>query len=220
MGYCSTYLATWRGEKSAGLPDANRSFARRRGAPSRAYWWQVARYFPADQKTSTHPEEFTPMSTLSMLRAACPSSVRRVARFILHFIEMALAMELGMVALGGLDTAVLRPAGLNLTGRSPELDVLAMGVFMAAPMVAWMRLRGHGWRHGLEMAGAMVVPFAVAVALRFVGLLPRTDMMAFGTDLMWMAMMGIMLIRWSLYAGAPHEHGRLAARPATPTPTS
>ncbi len=110
------------------------------------------------------------MSTLSRLRAARPSSVRRVAwqvaRFVLHFVEMILAMELGMVALGGFDTGILRPAGLNLTGRSPEMDVLAMGVFMAAPMVAWMRLRGHGWRHGLEMAAAMVVPFAGAVALR------------------------------------------------------
>jgi hypothetical protein len=163
------------------------------------------------------------MSTLSTLRAAFRAlsctPVAYVARFALHFGEMVLAMELGMVALGGLDTAVLRPVGLNLTGRSPELDALAMGLFMAAPMVAWMRLRGHGWRHGVEMAGAMVVPFAGAIALRFAGLLPRADMMGFGSNLMWIAMVGLMLVRWRHYAGAKHEHGTPAAPQATLAPT-
>jgi hypothetical protein len=33
-----------------------------------------------------------------------------------------------------------------------------MGVFMAAPMVAWMLYRGHSWRDGGEMTAAMLVP--------------------------------------------------------------
>jgi len=136
-----------------------------------------------------------------------PRMARRVARFALHFVEMVLAMELGMVALCGLDTGILRPAGLNLTGRSPEMDALAMAVYMAAPMAAWMRLRGHGWGHAAEMAGAMVVPFAGAVALRAAGLLSRAEMMAFGNDLMWIAMVGVILFRCGHYTGAPHKHG-------------
>ena len=28
-----------------------------------------------------------------------------------------------------------------------------------------MRVRGHGWRHGLEMAAGMVVPWAAVLAL-------------------------------------------------------
>jgi hypothetical protein len=65
----------------------------------------------------------------------------------------------------------------------------------------------------------MVVPFAAAVVLRFAGVLPRADMMGFGSDLMWMAMLGIMLIRWSVYSGASHEHGPPVAA-ATPAATS
>lgn len=40
-----------------------------------------------------------------------------------------------------------------------------MGVFMAAPMVAWMLYRGHSWRDGGEMTAAMLVPMLAPVAL-------------------------------------------------------
>jgi hypothetical protein len=36
-----------------------------------------------------------------------------------------------------------------------------MGVFMAAPMVAWMLYRGHSWRDGGEMTAAMLAPVAL-----------------------------------------------------------
>ena len=38
-----------------------------------------------------------------------------------------------------------------------------MGVFMAAPMVAWMLYRGHSWRDGGEMTAAMLVPMVAVV---------------------------------------------------------
>jgi hypothetical protein len=133
-------------------------------------------------------------------------AVSPVLRFALHFGEMTLVMFAGMMALGMLNDSALHPVGLSLTGRSPEGNVLAMGLFMAAPMLPWMRLRGHGWRHGAEMAAAMFVPFAGAVALHTISLLPRADMMSFGNDLMWLAMLGIMLVRRCHYAGSPHAH--------------
>lgn len=155
------------------------------------------------------------------LIAANAFHVLPVARFALHVVEMVVAMELGMVALGTLNTLVLKPAGhLYLTDRYPETHLLAMAFFMAVPMVAWMRIRGHGWGHAAEMAAAMVVPVACAIAACSVGLLPRTELMAFGHDLMWIAMVGVMLLRWSHYAGAVHEHGTPAAPPATLALTS
>jgi transcriptional regulator GlxA family with amidase domain len=155
------------------------------------------------------------------LIAARALRIGRVARFGLHFVEMAVAMELGMLAMGALNALALEPAGFRyLTPSHLETHLLAMGFAMAAPMVAWMRLRGHGWRHGAEMAAAMVAPAAAAIALNAAGLLARTEMMAFSTTWMWVAMVGVMLFRWQHYSGGAHAHRAPATAPATLAPTS
>ncbi len=146
-------------------------------------------------------------------QSIAPNAIRalRVARFSQHFVEMALAMMLGMVVLGALNTLVLIPAGdLALTGDYPQTHLLAMAVFMAAPMVAWMRVRGHGWGHGAEMAGAMVVPVGLCIGACAVGLLSPIAMLSLGHELMWVAMLGVMLFRWGHYAGEGHVHGEAA----------
>jgi hypothetical protein len=143
-------------------------------------------------------------------QSIAPSTTRakRVGRFAQHFVEMALAMMLGMVVLGALNTLVLIPAGdLALTGDYPQSHLLAMAVFMAVPMVAWMRLRGHGWEHGAEMAGAMVAPVALCIGGCAVGVLSPMAMLSLGHELMWVAMLGVMLFRWDHYAGEGHVHG-------------
>src|SRR5579859_4391847 len=71
-----------------------------------------------------------------------------VARFVLHFGEMVLAMYVGMLIYMPLES--LLPALLRGIG---------MALFMVWPMVIWMRIRGHGWRHGFEMSLAMLVPW-------------------------------------------------------------
>jgi flagellar biosynthetic protein FliP len=149
------------------------------------------------------------------------AGARQVGRFALHFVEMAVAMAAGMVALGALSGLVLEPAGFQwLTAAHPETHLLAMAVFMAAPMVAWMRLRGHGWQHGAEMTAAMIVPALLAIAVCAAGLLPRTEMMTFGHTLMWVAMLGVMFLHWSHYAGVKREHHMETAQPATPVAAS
>src|SRR5262249_10839718 len=150
------------------------------------------------------------------LIAANALRIGRVARFGLHFVEMAVAMELGMFAMGALSALALEPAGfLYLTPSHLETHLLAMGFAMAAPMVAWMRLPGHGWRQGAERAAAMVVPAAAAIVLNAAGLLARTEMMAFSTTWMWVAMVGVMLFRWPHYAGGAHAHRAPAPALAT-----
>jgi hypothetical protein len=92
-----------------------------------------------------------------------------VGRFVVHFAEMWIAMTVGM--------AIFVPVRLALVAQgyaalvdSASVDYEAwMGVFMTVPMVAWMRLRGHGWRMGTEMAGAMLGPIAVVLVLCALG---------------------------------------------------
>src|SRR5207302_6527061 len=81
------------------------------------------------------------------------SLVLSVGRFALHFLEMLLAMYAGMLIFMAIPGVVALPALLHQFG---------MALSMTLPMVLWMRIRGHGWRHGFEMSAAMLVPWAVA----------------------------------------------------------
>ena len=59
--------------------------------------------------------------------------------FIRHYVEMLIAMFVGMGVLGGGVAA----AGVDV--EPAELALLWMAFTMSVPMVAWMRYRGHGW---------------------------------------------------------------------------
>jgi hypothetical protein len=76
-----------------------------------------------------------------------------------------------------------------------------MGVFIAAPMVAWMRVRGCSWRDGAEMGGAMLGPVALVLALCGLGVpnaLPWLTTNSSGTA-MAIGMLAIMLYRRQHY---------------------
>jgi hypothetical protein len=137
---------------------------------------------------------------VSTTLTAKPTSLKPTVRFFVHFGEMALAMLLGMVVLGIFNDVILVPRGFHLS-RYPELYTLAMAFAMTVPMVAWMWIRGHCWRHSAEMTAAMFVPAAVCIGICSLGLLPRTAMLSWYHLLMWVAMLGIMLYRWNDYAG-------------------
>jgi flagellar biosynthetic protein FliP len=133
--------------------------------------------------------------------------LRQLGGFGLHFAEMAVAMLAGMEVFGALNTFVLVPAGFALfTDLYPQAQLLAMAVSMAAPMVGWMLVRGHGRRHALEMGAAMLIPAVVAIVAGAAGVLQRGEMVMAGHELMWVAMLGLMLVRWNHYAGG--QHGR------------
>jgi hypothetical protein len=128
-----------------------------------------------------------------------PSRGRQTLRFLRHFGEMVLAMLLGMGVLDVVNGAILVPMGLAYLLGSPEVSALAMAVAMTVPMVAWMRIRKHAWRLNAEMAGAMIVPTVLLIAVSALGLLPRTSLML-GTHLLMLpAMLAVMLARWRDY---------------------
>jgi transcriptional regulator GlxA family with amidase domain len=130
-----------------------------------------------------------------------PAGLLTAGRFVLHFIEMWIAMLVGMM----LYMAI--PGVMDLP---PVIHQVGMALSMTAPMVAWMRIRGHGWRHGIEMALAMLIPWAVV--LLAAGALPW--LAATGTAAMALGMLGIMLFRREPFAGgAPHQHAVVQSEP-------
>ena len=98
------------------------------------------------------------------------SSAAKAGRFTLHFLEMMLAMMVGMPVFFMLRNQI--PASSIYAAafvRGTNLYDMAMGVFMTVPMVAWMVVRGHGWRHSAEMAFAMFASVAAVIGLRLLG---------------------------------------------------
>jgi hypothetical protein len=99
-----------------------------------------------------------------------PGRAVRIARFCFHFAEMCVAMLLGMMAFRMIRLGLVAHGYLALLDPKSISSSAAMGVFMTAPMVVWMRLRGCPWRDVTEMAGGMLAPWTVVVALSHLGL--------------------------------------------------
>lgn len=96
------------------------------------------------------------------------SLIGKVGRFLLHFLEMSVAMGLGMAVFHVLRLQL--PAGYA-AAFEPGTNgfVIADDLFMTLPMAAWMLVRGHGWRHSMEMSASMLVPGAAILVARLLG---------------------------------------------------
>ena len=108
-------------------------------------------------------------------RSAAPRHTP-VRTFTRHYVEMLVAMVLGMVVLGGALAVPLQLAGVDVANwdrNAPALLLLGMAFTMTVPMVAWMRHRGHGWPPAADMTAAMFLPSFAAVGLLWAGV--QTD---------------------------------------------
>jgi hypothetical protein len=124
--------------------------------------------------------------------------------FLRHYIEMVVAMLLGMVVLGMPLDLLLGSAGVDT--RAPVLMLLGMAFTMSVPMVAWMRYRGHGWAPAWEMTASMFAPSFAAIALYWAGIVEDTDsLMMIQHIAMFPAMFAAMLLRLDEYSGR-HRH--------------
>ena len=126
---------------------------------------------------------------------------------------MFAAMFVGMIALGGLLSLVLRLFGHGNVYEHADLRELIMSVNMTVGMSVWMRYRGHNWLHTSEMAAAMFIPLAVLIYPFWAGLLSSRALAAGTHVLMLPAMLGIMLFRWNVYS---QDH-RLGQHPQSHT---
>jgi hypothetical protein len=137
----------------------------------------------------------------------------KTLHFIRHYVEMVIAMLLGMVVLGGAAVVALGAIGID-TGDwrsgAPELLLLGMATTMSAPMVAWMRHRGHGWTPAWEMTASMFVPSFAAIALLWAGAVEDSHTLLMIQHIaMFPAMLAVMLLRLDEYTG--HPGARLGA---------
>ncbi len=124
-------------------------------------------------------------------------------RFARHYVEMVVAMVLGMVVLGA-------PLGMVVGVESTGPMLIEMAATMTVPMVAWMRFRGHAWRPCLEMSASMVLPTIGTLALLGGGLVEGAGaLMLVEHAVMLPAMLVAMLLRRDEYS-CDHAHHREA----------
>jgi len=129
-------------------------------------------------------------------------------RFARHYLEMIVAMVLGMAVLGPLESALLDPLGWSAVRAIPELDALVMATNMTVAMVTWMRVRGHCWAGCAGMAAAMYLSFVVLFPPMWLGILSPAGMMLGGHLLMLPAMAAAMLLHRDEYTRGRQAQAR------------
>ena len=136
-----------------------------------------------------------------------PRMTSSTRRFLRHYVEMVVAMFLGMVVLGipaGWALGAVGSSWSELNTHAPALMLLGMAVTMTVPMVGWMRYRGHGWRANTEMSASMLVPTFAALALLQAGVVDDVDVLLVIEHVaMLLGMLGAMLLRPTEYT---HHH--------------
>jgi hypothetical protein len=130
--------------------------------------------------------------------------------FIRHYVEMLIAMFLGMAVLGTPAILALGAAGVSsaeLQSDAPAVLLLGMGITMTLPMVAWMRYRGHGWAASNEMAASMLIPTAGVIALLGAGLVEDVGTLLMAEHVVMLpSMLVAMLVRRDEYSHGAHGH--------------
>lgn len=144
-------------------------------------------------------------------------STARIRRFARHYLEMVIAMSLGMLVFAAVAAGAVQLADSSLAQlkqAAPAAYLFAMGVSMTVPMVAWMRHRGHGWRPTSEMGASMMAPTLAAVALLVAGVVDFGGGMMIEHVAMFPAMLAVMLARWDEYSASHRERSPARPRPA------
>lgn len=116
---------------------------------------------------------------------------RRWRRLALHYLEMLLAMGVGMAVLGLAREAL----GLVVAfDDRPGASFALMATDMAVGMAAWMRVRCHPWGVTLQMCAAMYVPLLL-LPMVTAGVMEAMTFMATAHVVMCVAMLAVLLAR-------------------------
>jgi flagellar biosynthetic protein FliP len=111
--------------------------------------------------------------------------------FVVHYLQMLLAMGAGMLVLG--------PLSMLAGDSGVEVQALLMATWMSAGMAAWMALKRHARPAIVEMCLAMYLSFAVLFPPYWLGVLSGGGVMLAGHVLMLPAMAIAMLRRREEY---------------------
>src|SRR5215207_1732528 len=144
------------------------------------------------------------------------NSTRRCAmvatgKFVLHLGEMFLAMVVGMAALDAVVEGILAVVGTSyavLVDDAPAAVALILMFNMTAPMLLWMRIRGHAGSDVSAMGAAMVVVGAITVFLLWLSAIDAGAICGVECGLMIPAMIAAMLLHPSLHATRRFRPGR------------
>jgi len=135
--------------------------------------------------------------------------VSRLGHFVLHYVEMCLAMCIGGISLNVLFFGGAALLGYtNIPERYPEFSILMIGILLAIPMAAWMRFRGHDWRSTLEMSSTSIVLAILLIGAAWLGALPKSEMLEWIKRLACPVMLIPMVLRLDLYTGNHASHAR------------
>jgi hypothetical protein len=149
------------------------------------------------------------MTTTTTTGQAARRSDRR--KLVRHFLEMVLAMVVGMVVLGMVTRMICAALGNSeFFVDHPGLRAPLMTLNMTAAMALWMRHRGHGWAAIAEMSAAMFVPIAVLIGPFWAGAISGEVLLGAMHLLMLPAMVVAMLHRREEYT---HDHRRHVTHP-------
>jgi hypothetical protein len=127
--------------------------------------------------------------------------------FVRHYAEMLVAMFAGMGVLILPLGAALGLVGMSLH-ETDALMISGMALTMTAPMVAWMRYRGHGWPACSDMTAAMFIPTLGVLTLLWSGLVEDVGtLLVIEHVAMLPSMLVAMLLRRDEYTGGVHHSG-------------
>ena len=122
--------------------------------------------------------------------------IRRPAwMFTRHYLEMVLAMLLGMATLYPLWALTTAGAADGSWVHRTDVESLVMATAMSVPMAGWMAYRGHRPRLTTEMCVAMYAGFVLLFPLLWTGALDEMGVMMAGHTLMPLFMLAAMLLR-------------------------
>lgn len=119
-------------------------------------------------------------------------------RLALHFGEMVLAMFVGMAILDAVFAGVLAALGTStgdVLDTAPALLALVLMFNMTAPMLLWMRHRGHPTARVVEMAVAMASVGLTAVVLLWTSAIDSTGICGLECTVMIVVMATVVWIR-------------------------
>ncbi len=130
------------------------------------------------------------------------STPHQVWNFVRHYLEMCIAMCVGIGVGDAIYFAIAGAAGYSDPfGQLPVLSLAVVTFSMTAPMVAWMRFRGMDWRLINEMSAAMIILAGLVLAAGLMGFVPMGQLALLEHALMMPFMLVPMLLRADQYTG-------------------
>jgi hypothetical protein len=135
------------------------------------------------------------------MSATATQAARPVLVFARHYLEMVVAMLLGMATLWPLWSLATRGVGETSWVHGIEAESVVMATAMSVPMAVWMAYRGHRARLTMEMCAAMYAGYLVLFPLHWAGALSEMGVMMWGHVLMPLLMLAAMVARRREYLG-------------------